>query len=221
ATRARNRAEAALLELDRRREEREQLNAQLEQRNKLLEVQETQLRTQNLQFDAAFNNIVQGLAMFDSEHRVVLCNNRYLEIYGVTPEQVQPGTTLRQIIEYRMTNGLKSELTADEIVERMLSRRNDSTFSLLHSQLGDGRCIAISVRPMADGGTVTTHQDITEQRRSEAKIAHMAHHDALTGLPNRVLLGQQLDRALARVKRGEIVAVHFLDLDRFKNVNDT
>ena len=74
---------------------------------------------------------------------------------------------------------------------------------------------------MADGGTVTTHQDITEQRRSEAKIAHMALHDALTGLPNRVLLNERLEYALARVKGSEIVAVHLLDLDLFKNVNDT
>ena len=74
---------------------------------------------------------------------------------------------------------------------------------------------------MADGGIVTTHQDITEQRRSEAKIAHMALHDALTGLPNRVLLNERLEQALTRIKRGEIVAVHLLDLDHFKNVNDT
>ena len=74
---------------------------------------------------------------------------------------------------------------------------------------------------MANGGTVTTHQDITEQRRSEAKIAHMALHDALTGLPNRVLLNERLEQALTRVKRGEIVATHMLDLDHFKHVNDT
>ena len=74
---------------------------------------------------------------------------------------------------------------------------------------------------MADGGTVTTHHDITEQRRSEAKIAHMALHDTLTGLPNRVLLNERLEHALRRVKRGEIVAIHLLDLDHFKTVNDT
>ena len=89
------------------------------------------------------------------------------------------------------------------------------------SELTDGRCIAVSVQPMANGGIVTTHQDITEQRRSEAKIAHMALHDALTGLPNRVLLNERLEHALARAKRGEMVATHMLDLDHFKHVNDT
>ena len=70
--------------------------------------------------------------------------------------------------------------------------------------------------PWPDGGTVTTHQDITEQRRSEAKIAHMALHDALTGLPNRALLNERLEHAIARANRGEMVATHLLDLDHFK-----
>jgi diguanylate cyclase (GGDEF)-like protein len=79
----------------------------------------------------------------------------------------------------------------------------------------------VTVQPMADGGTVTTHQDITEQRRSEAKIAHMALHDALTGLPNRVLFNDRVAQALARCERGQVAATHMLDLDRFKAVNDT
>ena len=103
----------------------------------------------------------------------------------------------------------------------MLRGRNDVSFSEFYSQLSDGRCIAITVQPMANGGTVTTHQDITEQRRSQAKIVHMALHDGLTGLPNRALLNEHLEHALARVKRGEIVATHPLDLVSFKNVNDT
>ena len=74
---------------------------------------------------------------------------------------------------------------------------------------------------MPGGGWVATHEDITEQRQSEAKIEHMAHHDALTGLPNRVLLNERLEHALSRAQRGEMVAVHHLDLDHFKAVNDT
>ncbi len=181
----------------------------------------SELSTQNMRLDAALNNMVQGLAMFDAEHRLVLSNARYAKIYGLKPEQVKAGTTLRQIIEQRIGNGLLSEKSADEIVDGMLRRRNEMNSDQFYSQLGDGRCIAIVVQPMADGGTVTTHQDITEQRRTEAKIAHMAHHDALTDLPNRTLLNERLEQALARVERGDIVATHLLDLDLFKNVNDT
>jgi diguanylate cyclase (GGDEF)-like protein len=213
-------ADIALSELDRSKLELQRLNEQLENQNQVLKEQEEQLRRQYHMLDAALNNIVQGLAMFDAQHRLVLSNNRYAEIYKLQPWQVRPGTTLKEIIEYRVTNGLHSELSADEIVRSMLDRR-DAEFGHFYSQLGDGRCIAITVRPMADGGTVTTHQDITEQRRSEAKIAHMAHHDALTGLPNRLLINEQLELALARVRRGDKLAAHFLDLDGFKAVNDT
>jgi diguanylate cyclase (GGDEF)-like protein len=74
---------------------------------------------------------------------------------------------------------------------------------------------------MADGGWVATHEDVTELRRNEARIAHMALHDGLTDLPNRTLLNKRLEHALARVRPGQIVANHLLDLDLFKNVNDT
>jgi diguanylate cyclase (GGDEF)-like protein len=201
--------------------ERQKLNAQLEHQHGLLKEHDGKLRAQNLQLDAALNNMVQGLAMFDVDYRLVLCNRRYAEIYGLTPEQVAHGTALRQIIEHRVNNGLYADRSPGELVEAMLLRLTDANYEQFYSQLSDGRCIAITVQPMADGGTVTTHQDITDQRRSEAKITHMALHDALTGLPNRVLLNERLEHALARSKRGEMVATHMLDLDNFKNVNDT
>jgi diguanylate cyclase (GGDEF)-like protein len=201
--------------------ELEHFSLRVEQQHELLKEQEGKLREQNVQLDAALNNIVQGLAMFDVEHRLVLSNRRYAEIYGLASDQVEPGTPLEKIIEHRVSNGLQSEMSPEEIVGSMLRRPNDTNFGEFYSHLSDGRCIAITVQPMADGGTVTTHQDITEQRRAEAKIAHMALHDALTDLPNRTLLNEHLERALARVKRGEIVAIHLLDLDYFKNVNDS
>jgi diguanylate cyclase (GGDEF)-like protein/PAS domain S-box-containing protein len=199
--------------------ERQKLNARLEQQNIRLKEQEEKLRNQNVQLDAALNNMLQGLAMYDADYQLVLCNRRYAEIYNLAPEQVRPGTTLREIIEHRMNNGLQSDKTPEEIVESVLLRRDESRQFL--SQLSNGRCVAITVQPMLNGGTVTTHRDITEQRQSEAKIAHMALHDTLTGLPNRVLLNERLEDALRRVKRGEIVATHLIDLDHFKTVNDT
>jgi len=179
------------------------------------------VKTQNVQLDTALNNIVQGLAMFDAAYRLVLCNHRYRDIYGFTPAQAQAGMPLLDLIALRMRDGLESDCSAADIVDLMLRHRDNADLKHFHSQLSDGRCIAVTVQPMADGGTVTTHQDITEQRQSEAKIAHMARHDALTGLSNRILLNEQLGHGLARTRRGEIVAVHLLDLDRFKHVNDT
>jgi diguanylate cyclase (GGDEF)-like protein len=201
--------------------ERRRLDARLEQQHALLETQEKQLRAQNVQLDAALNNIVQGIAMFDAQQRLVISNARYAEIYELSAEQVKPGITLLEIIQQRIKNGLTSEKVPEDIVNSMLSRRDATGFEQFYNQLSDGRCIAITVQPMADGGTVTTHQDITEQRRSAAKIAHMALHDTLTGLPNRVLLNERLEHALSRVRRGEIVATHIFDLDHFKTVNDT
>jgi diguanylate cyclase (GGDEF)-like protein len=87
--------------------------------------------------------------------------------------------------------------------------------------MSDGRAFAITRRPMPDGGWVATHEDVTEQRRNQQRIEHMAHHDALTGLSNRALLNERIGQALAGVDHGGMVALHLIDLDLFKNVNDS
>src|SRR4029453_18580921 len=173
------------------------------------------------QLDAALNNMVQGLAMFDAEQRIVVANDRYAQMYGLTPEQIRPGTTLRQILQSRIALGHYPGRDVDEVMHETLARIAEKDSSNYLSELTDGRWIAVSVQRMANGGTVPTHQDISDQRRAEAKITHMALHDALTGLPNRVLLNERLENALTRAKRGDIVATHILDLDHFKHVNDT
>ena len=180
-----------------------------------------ELRTQNMLLDTALMNMSQGLCMFDADERLVIANRRYAEMYGLTPEQVKPGTTLRQILEYRIAIGAYTgSAPEDYINERLAAVRGKFTAAKIHT-LADGRVFAISHRPTAEGGWVATHEDISEQRRNEARIAHMALHDGLTDLPNRTLLNERLEHALALVRPGEIVAIHLLDLDLFKNVNDT
>jgi diguanylate cyclase (GGDEF)-like protein len=177
------------------------------------------LQTQNTRFDAALNNMPHGLAMFDAEQRLLVSNRRYAAMYGLTDAQVAPGTSLRRIVERRIANGVFSGQSAEDYVQERTGPVINASSQI--QELNDGRSIVISRQPMSGGGWVTTHEDITERRRAESKIAHMAMHDALTDLPNRVMLRRSLEQAITRVKRGEIVALHYIDLDRFKAVNDT
>ena len=174
--------------------EHQVLNDRLGQQNRLLKEQEHQLRLQNLHLDAALNNMSQGLVLFDKERRVVICNRRYMEIYGLTSEQVKPGTPISSLIQHRLSLGLKVRSKHGDYV-RTRVEGEIAPANEFH-EFADGRTIAYAIRPLADGGGVATHEDVTEQRRIEARMQHMAHHDALTDLPNRVLLRERLEEAL-------------------------
>ncbi len=205
-------------------EELDQLHRGLDQlvqeRTTALREREAELQDQNLRFDAALNNMSQALLMFDSSARLVICNHRYLEMYGLSPDAVKPGCTLRELLDYRAKSGTFSD-DPDQYIERLQTMIAQGKGATSLVDLPDGRTIIISNQPMADGGWVATHEDITERRLAEQQIAHMARHDSLTDLPNRVLFREQLGYALAGVNRGERLAVLYLDLDNFKSVNDT
>ncbi len=182
-----------------------------------LKQHERELHAQNMRFDAAINNMSHGLSMFDAEHRLLVCNRRYTEIYGIPNQLTRAGTPLEMILDHRRGAGLIEPQAMREIAASL--RKNEPSIRV--HELQDGRAILIKRQPMARGGWVATHEDITEQRRTEAKIAHLAHHDALTDLPNRTLLHRHLEQACAGLEEGKSIAVLCLDLDRFKEVNDT
>jgi diguanylate cyclase (GGDEF)-like protein len=185
-----------------------------------LRAREAELEAQNMRFEAAVSNMNQGLVMFDAGARLVICNQRYTQMYGLKPDSVRPGSTLRELIDLRRANGTFSG-DPEQYIETLLASIAAATPTSQFVELDDGRTIAVLNQPMIGGGWVATHEDITERRRAEMQIAHMARHDALTDLPNRVLLRERLAEALTHVDRGAKLAVLCLDLDQFKNVNDT
>jgi diguanylate cyclase (GGDEF)-like protein len=205
-------------------EEVDVVNRNLEQtiveRTRELRARELDLQAQNTRFDAAISNMSQGLLMFDAEARLLISNNRYFEMYGLQSADVAPGLTLRQLVDLRIANGTFSG-DPDQYVDTLMASVGAGKPSNQLVELADGRTMAVVNQPMPGGGWVATHEDITERRRAEMKIAHMARHDALTDLPNRVLLRERLGEALTHVERGQRLAVLCLDLDQFKNVNDT
>jgi len=165
------------------------------------------------------NNMSQGVLMFDSETRLIFSNQRYLELYGLSAEFVKPGCHLRDLLKHRAELGSFSG-DVDEYVARLRDGiAEGKTFNQVVN-LPDGRAVSVVNKPIVGGGWLATHEDVTERQRSEDRIAHMARHDALTDLPNRMLLLEQLNHEIKRVKRGECLAVLCLDLDQFKSVND-
>lgn len=203
----------------------EEIINQLSHAQRQVEGSQRELREQKFRLDTAINNMGDGLCMFDAEKRLVICNDRYAQMYRLPPELLQAGTPHREIIKHRITSGILKGATSDDAARQVISTLGalpaDATSSRI-DELADGRLICVTRQPMAGGGWVATHLDVTEQRKSEAKITYMAQHDALTGLPNRVLLGERLEHALALTRRGgPRLAVLMLDLDRFKEVNDT
>ena len=116
--------------------------------------------------------------------------------------------------------GENNDGAAEQKIAALAALPPDTTSRRI-DEFADGRMICVTRQPMAGGGWVATHLDVTEQQRSEARIAYMAQHDALTELPNRVVLRERLEHALAGTQRGRCLAVLMLDLDRFKEINDT
>jgi diguanylate cyclase (GGDEF)-like protein len=176
----------------------------------------------NMQFDAALSNMAQGLCMFDGEKRLVVWNERYARLYQLGPDLLKVGTPHEAIIADRVSRGLlKGETNPQQKLASLNQLPRDATSSRV-DEFSDGRFILVTRQPMADGGWLATHEDVTERRRAEAEIIHLARHDPLTGLANRAEFNARLNDACKRLKRnGSAVTVMMVDLDKFKVVNDT
>src|SRR5215470_10351986 len=241
--------------------------------------QQQRLEAQKQQLDNALNNMTQGLVLYDGSQRLVLCNQRFIDMFGLSKDVVKPGTPSLDIMRHRHATGSfdgDPDAFHDEIRRRVA--KGEVTTSIVHSK--DGHTFQIVNQPLSRGGWVATMEDVTERQRLEQerdrnyaflsqildhipsqitvkdardrryllgirdvsgdiryvvnvvndvterrhaheRIAHLAHYDPLTDLPNRVLFHEQMQRELQKVSRGEQFALLYIDVDEFKGINDS
>jgi diguanylate cyclase (GGDEF)-like protein len=186
-----------------------------------LELSASTLAAQKRLFEIVLNNLPLGLSVFDAEQRLTVSNVRFRQLFGFTESDVAPGTAIAGLIakikgtEHAETlSGVRARNKTSAAVEGARIRRREWS-------MNDGRVVQSVVTILADGSNISIHADITEDRKAAERIAYLAHHDPLTGLPNRISFREQVDAALAMRKPDEQIALVHLNLDRFKSVNNT
>jgi methyl-accepting chemotaxis protein len=141
---------------------------------------EARLRRRTAHLMSAINNMSQGLCLWSPDGRLILCNDRYVEMYGLSPEIARPGTTLRDLMDHRKETGSFSGETDKYITELQTSMAHGKTATFVREH--HGRFIAVSSRPMPNGGWVATHEDITEQRVADRQRNVMREQESRRAL---------------------------------------
>ncbi|MCC8970670.1 EAL domain-containing protein [Bradyrhizobium sp. Cham227] len=183
------------------------------------EISDERLATERRNLVTAVNNIPQGLVLYDASARVIICNRPYIEMFGLSPDVAKPGCTMHRLIAHRQETG-SFDGDVDDFCDAIIGNVKLGRATRQLTQAPGGRAIEIVNKPLPEGGWVATIQDVTERTRTENKIAHMAHYDALTDLPNRVLFRERLERSLKAIRPDQQLAVMYIDIDEFKAVND-
>src|SRR5882672_6579500 len=173
------------------------------------------------QFDTALNNMPHGLCMFRADGRLAVMNHRFSEMMNLPDDIVHRGIGAAGIVDACVRAGSISEASGTVILSEIASSRARDIITTDPDAVR-GRSLSWKFQPMAGGGAVVLLEDITERRNAEARISHLARYDDLTALPNRVNFRAEIERLLT-VQRdaGQMSALLFVDLDQFKQVNDT
>ncbi|MBA3446564.1 MAG: diguanylate cyclase, partial [Pseudaminobacter sp.] len=172
--------------------------------------------------EAVVENFPGGISLFDRDMQMVLCNEGQKKLLDYPDDLFANGfPSLEDLFRFNAARGEYGPGDQNEHVARRVALVGESRAHLYERTRPNGTVLQIRGVPIEGGGFLTTYLDVTEQRRDQALIAHMAHHDALTGLPNRALFADRLQTAAALARRGSLMAVHYLDVDNFKQVNDT
>lgn len=173
------------------------------------------------QFDTALNNMPHGLCMFRVNGQLAVMNHRFSEIMNLSEDLARSGAGAYEIIAACVSAGSISAASGEMILAEIESSQAKDIVTA-DPDVERNRSLSWTFQPMADGGAVVLLEDITERRNAEARISHLARYDELTTLPNRVNFRDEIGRLLAIQQGvGQLSALLFVDLDQFKQVNDT
>ena len=173
-------------------------------------------------FDIALNNMSHGLCMLDPQDRLQVWNERFIELLHLQNAPVRVGMRISQLVRYSIRAGNHRDKSVKQVISDLVQGLREVRSDQFHTSLDGDRTIAVSRRMMADGGSVIILEDVTERKRAQERITHLAKFDELTGLANRTQFRERINAMLATVhERGHALTIHLIDLDRFKSINDT
>jgi diguanylate cyclase (GGDEF)-like protein len=188
---------------------------------------EARARRKSHELEVTLEHMDQGIVMIDANRDVVVVNRRLVELLGLPqtllarlPQGVKVDEALAHLWaagEY----GKEGSAVDPKIRDVVLAGGMSAEIPVYERTRPNGVTLEVHAMALPDGGIVRTFTDVSERKRKELQINHMARHDQLTGLANRALFNERLESALSRLRRQrEGFAVLYLDLDRFKSVND-
>ena len=182
----------------------------------------TRFAQQANRFDIALNNMSHGLCMLDEQYRLQVWNDRFLELLHLKKVPVRVGMPASQLIRHSIRAGNHKTRSVKKVFDDLVQGLQYNRFDQVQTSPDGDRTIAISRRMMSGGGSVVILEDVTESKRAQERITHLARYDDLTGLANRNQFRERINGMLAAMHKGKNhIAIHLIDLDRFKTINDT
>jgi diguanylate cyclase (GGDEF)-like protein len=173
-------------------------------------------------FDIALNNMSHGLCMLDERDRLQVWNKRFVELLHLQNAPIRVGMRVSQLVRHSIRAGNHKARSVKQVVSDLAVALQRNEFDQFQISPDGERTLAVSRRMMSDGGSVVILEDVSERKRAQERIEHLAKFDELTGLANRTQFHERINAMLAAMHRSENhVAIHLIDLDRFKSINDT
>ena len=173
-------------------------------------------------FDVALNNMSHGLCMLDQQDRLQVWNERFIELLHLQNAPIRVGMRMPQLIRHSIRAGNFKAQSVKQVIGELAGGLRQDKFDQFQTSPDGERTIAVSRRMKTGGGSVIILEDVTERKRAQERIAHLAQFDELTGLANRTQFHERFNAMLSSEHEGENhVTIHLIDLDRFKSINDT